>query len=84
MNPHVGHVYWIGFPSVNESVSQARQRQGQGQGLLLYWLQAEAAEFMKKEKELTVGVKKALTPAVCFTGRHGHLKKKKVIMEIKK
>lgn len=49
LNPHVSHVYWIGFPSMDESVPQARQRQGQGQGLLLYRLQAEAADFIKRK-----------------------------------
>lgn len=54
----------MGFQSVDESVPQARQ--GQGQALFLYRLQTNAAEFINKKK-LTPGVKKALTPAVCFT-----------------
>lgn len=59
---------------MNESVPQARQRQGQGEGLLLYRLQAEAAEFIKT-KSVDCGGQEGINTSCLVTSRHDHKKK---------
>lgn len=63
---------------MNYSVPEVRQRQGQGQGLLLYTLQAEAAEFIKR-KSVDCGGQKGINTICLATSRHGH---KRNIMKI--
>lgn len=63
---------------MDESVPQARQRQGQGQGQLLYRLQAEAADFIKR-KSVDCGGQEGINTTCLF---HKQTRHNKHIMKI--